>query len=91
MAFGPSFRGAAESMHAEKEDIQDYEFQKSGACRVEGWQDKKTTLPSMIAAVRGPLACGEVFRDGALLTSVWLAWDDKFSLEKDCLHLSARS
>jgi hypothetical protein len=40
---------------------------------VEGWQDRKITLPSMIAVVRGPLAYGEVFPDGASLTSVWLA------------------
>ncbi|MGB8756028.1 MAG: hypothetical protein WCD26_10440, partial [Pseudolabrys sp.] len=29
---------------------------------------QETTLPSMIAAVRGQLACGEVFPDGATLT-----------------------
>jgi hypothetical protein len=56
-----------------------------------GGAGQETTLPSMIAAVRGPLACGGVFPDGASLTSVWLAEDDKFSLEKDGRHLSARS
>jgi len=30
-----------------------------------GVAGQEATLPSMIAAVRGPLACGEVFPDGA--------------------------
>jgi hypothetical protein len=38
MAFGPSFRGIAVSGHAEKEDIQDYEFQKKWGVR---GQDRK--------------------------------------------------
>jgi hypothetical protein len=89
MAFGPSFRGIAASGHAEKEDIQDYEFQKSGACG--GRQDRKITLPSMIWVVRGPLVYGEVFPDAASRTSVWLLHDDEFSLGKACRYLSARS
>jgi len=60
-------------MQAEKEDFGDYEFQKSGVVPGKGVAGQGATLPSMIAAVRGPLACGEVFPDGASLTSVWSA------------------
>jgi len=59
-------------MHPEKEDFGDYEFQKWGV-RGKGVAGQGATLPSMIAAVRGPLACGEVFPDGASMTFVWLA------------------
>jgi len=42
-------------MHPEKEDFGDYEFQKWGV-RGKGVAGQGATLPSMIAAVRGPLA-----------------------------------
>jgi hypothetical protein len=68
MAFGRLCRVIAARMHAEKENFGDYEFKKSGACRA-GVAGQEATLPSMIAAVRGPLGCGEVFPDGASMTS----------------------
>jgi hypothetical protein len=43
-------------MQAEKEDFGDYEFQKSGVVPGKGVAGQGATLPSMIAAVRGPLA-----------------------------------
>jgi hypothetical protein len=56
MAFGRPCRVIAERMQAEKEDFGDYEFQKSGVVPGKGVAGQGATLPSMIAAVRGPLA-----------------------------------
>jgi hypothetical protein len=47
-------------------------------------------MQSMIAAVRGSLASGEVFQDAAPMTSAWLPGDDKSSKEEVGWHLSSR-
>jgi hypothetical protein len=52
-------------------------------------QNRKTTLPSTIAAVRGSLAYDEVFPDAAPRTSFWLPYDAAFLLGKACRTLSA--
>jgi hypothetical protein len=81
-AFGRSpCRGIAEHVHAEKENMRGHRSKR---------QDRKTTLPSTIAVVRGSLAYGEVFPDAAPRTSVWLPYDAEFSLGKAGRNLSAR-